>query len=65
MRQLTPHLTEAIIGMNETCTGELGIGAGKISCLKKETGPGSIAVMHGVKRALEPKGILNPGKILA
>ena len=65
MRQLTHHLTDAIIGMSGTCTRDRGIGAGKISSLEKEVGPGLIAVKHAIKKALDPKGILNPGKILA
>jgi FAD/FMN-containing dehydrogenase len=48
-----------------TCTGEHGIGAGKISSLEKEAGPGAMAVMLSIKNALDPKGILNPGKVLA
>lgn len=65
VRELTHHMTDAIIGMGGTCTGEHGIGAGKISSLEKEAGPGSIAVMFMIKKALDPKGILNPGKILS
>ena len=65
VRELTHHMTDAIIGMGGTCTGEHGIGAGKISSLEKEAGPGSMAVMLSIKNALDPKGILNPGKILA
>ncbi len=63
VRELTHHMTDAIIDMGGTCTGEHGIGAGKISSLEKEAGPGSIAVMASIKSALDPKGILNPGKI--
>ena len=65
VRELTHQMTDAIIGMGGTCTGEHGIGAGKISSLEKEAGPGSMAVMLSIKNALDPKGILNPGKILA
>ncbi|CAN2211610.1 GlcD FAD/FMN-containing dehydrogenases [Candidatus Nanopelagicaceae bacterium] len=63
VRELTHHMTDAIIDMGGTCTGEHGIGAGKISSLEKEAGPGSMAVMASIKNALDPKGILNPGKI--
>ena len=63
VRELTHHMTDAIIDMGGTCTGEHGIGAGKISSLEKEAGPGSIAVMASIKNALDPKGIVNPGKI--
>ncbi len=44
-------------------SGEHGIGAGKIESLEKEAGSASVAVMSAIKRALDPKGILNPGKI--
>jgi D-lactate dehydrogenase (cytochrome) len=65
VRELTHHMTDAIIDMGGTCTGEHGIGAGKISSLEKEAGPGSMAVMASIKNALDPKGILNPGKIFS
>jgi len=63
VRELTHHMTDAIIDMGGTCTGEHGIGAGKISSLEKEAGPASMAVMASIKKALDPQGILNPGKI--
>jgi len=65
VRELTHLMTDAIIGMGGTCTGEHGISAGKISSLEKEAGPGAMAVMLSIKNALDPKGILNPGKVLA
>ena len=64
IREITHRITDAIIDMGGTCTGEHGIGAGKISSLEKEAGPGSMQVMISIKNALDPKGILNPGKIL-
>lgn len=65
VRELTHKVTDAIIEMGGTCTGEHGIGAGKIASLEKEAGAASVAVMVAIKRALDPKGILNPGKIFA
>lgn len=65
LREITHHMTDAIIDMGGTCTGEHGIGAGKIASLEKEAGPGSIEVMGLIKKALDPRGILNPGKIFA
>ena len=63
IRELTHQMTNAIIDMGGTCTGEHGIGAGKISSLEKEAGSEAVAVMSAIKRALDPRGILNPGKI--
>ena len=56
-------LTARALAMDGTCTGEHGIGMGKIKYMAAEHGPG-IAVMRAIKRALDPGNILNPGKIL-
>jgi D-lactate dehydrogenase (cytochrome) len=52
------------LAMDGTCTGEHGIGIGKVGFLESERG-GGIEVMRRLKDALDPKWIMNPGKVLA
>jgi len=63
IRKITHEMTSAIIAMGGTCTGEHGIGAGKIDSLLEEAGSASVDIMKLIKKALDPNGILNPGKI--
>jgi D-lactate dehydrogenase (cytochrome) len=57
-------MTSAIIAMNGTCTGEHGIGLGKIEALVEEAGENAVATMIAIKNSLDPFNLLNPGKIL-
>jgi D-lactate dehydrogenase (cytochrome) len=56
-------LADLAIGMDGTCTGEHGIGQGKRGYLAAEAGA-AVPVMAALKAALDPLGILNPGKVL-
>jgi D-lactate dehydrogenase (cytochrome) len=64
IRKLTHDMTSAIIKMNGTCTGEHGIGLGKIDALLEEAGQTSVDTMIKIKNVLDPQSILNPGKVL-
>jgi len=57
------RLVERALAMDGTCTGEHGIGQGKAKYMAAEHGTG-LAVMQAIKQQLDPKGILNPGKML-
>ena len=46
-----------------TCTGEHGVGVGKKEYLISELGEGTVGLMKTVKNAIDPLGIMNPGKV--
>jgi D-lactate dehydrogenase (cytochrome) len=58
------RLVERALAMDGTCSGEHGVGQGKIRYLAQEHGTG-VEVMAAIKKALDPLNILNPGKIFA
>jgi D-lactate dehydrogenase (cytochrome) len=56
------RLASRAIEMDGTCTGEHGIGQGKQKYMQQEHG-NALVLMQAIKSALDPKNILNPGKI--
>ena len=68
-RETAERLNDAVvqraIAMEGTCSGEHGIGLHKQGFLIDEAGPGAVQMMRTLKRALDPKNIMNPGKIFA
>ncbi|TMH09060.1 MAG: FAD-binding protein [Betaproteobacteria bacterium] len=61
--RLNQQLVQRALRLEGTCTGEHGIGLHKMGFLVDEAGAGAVEMMRTLKRALDPKNILNPGKI--
>ncbi|SCZ88128.1 BZ3500_MvSof-1268-A1-R1_Chr10-2g02851 [Microbotryum saponariae] len=58
------RMVERAQALDGTCTGEHGVGMGKIKYLEAELGPGTIDILKKIKHILDPKGIFNPGKLI-
>lgn len=58
------RLVERALDMEGTCTGEHGVGQGKMKYLAAEHGEGALDMMRMIKRALDPQNLMNPGKIV-
>jgi D-lactate dehydrogenase (cytochrome) len=61
--EINDRLVRRAIAMDGTCTGEHGVGSGKVRFMALEHGP-AIKVMRAIKAALDPDDLLNPGKVL-
>jgi D-lactate dehydrogenase (cytochrome) len=64
VEQFSDQLVEQAISLGGTCTGEHGIGIGKRKYMQHEHGQAAVQAMRQIKHLLDPKGILNPGKLL-
>ena len=62
---LNHKLVARALRLEGTCTGEHGVGLHKMDFLLTEAGDGAVQMMRAIKRALDPKNIMNPGKIFS
>jgi len=63
--KLNHDLVSRALRLEGTCTGEHGVGLHKMDFLVTEAGVGAVEMMRTIKRALDPKNIMNPGKIFS
>ena len=64
VKRLNARLVERALALGGTCTGEHGVGLGKIDYLTAEHGEAAVGVMRAIKRALDPANLMNPGKVV-
>ena len=64
VKQLNERMVLRALAMGGTCTGEHGVGVGKLPYMAREHGE-ALAVMRAVKQALDPHNLMNPGKLVA
>ncbi|KAG0541726.1 hypothetical protein BDA96_02G042300 [Sorghum bicolor] len=62
--RLNHFMVDTALSMEGTCTGEHGVGTGKMKYLEKELGIESLRTMKRIKGALDPNNIMNPGKLI-
>ncbi|MFT5864983.1 MAG: D-lactate dehydrogenase (cytochrome), partial [Gammaproteobacteria bacterium] len=62
-KALAARMSERALAMGGTITGEHGVGIGKLDYMQAEHGE-AWAVMGAIKAALDPYGIMNPGKLV-
>jgi D-lactate dehydrogenase (cytochrome) len=63
-KQFNRRLVERALKMEGTCTGEHGIGLGKIGSMTLELGEDVVSIMCDIKRVFDPENLMNPGKVV-
>ena len=63
-KKFLERLAERALAMEGNCTGEHGVGQGKMKYLPAEHGAAAMTAMRAIKQALDPNNIMNPGKML-
>ncbi|HEX6295100.1 MAG TPA: FAD-linked oxidase C-terminal domain-containing protein [Burkholderiales bacterium] len=64
-KQFNKRLIERALRLEGTCTGEHGIGMGKMGSMRMELGDDVIDVMRDIKRLFDPENLMNPGKVVS
>ena len=61
--EVNRQIVKLALSLGGTCTGEHGVGVGKLEHMEEEWGREALLMMGAIKSALDPNGILNPGKM--
>ncbi|VVA15315.1 Hypothetical predicted protein, partial [Prunus dulcis] len=64
VQRLNHFMVHTALSMEGTCTGEHGVGTGKIKYLEQELGMEALKTMKRIKAALDPNNTMNPGKLI-
>jgi len=64
VHQVNDNLIRRTLKAGGTCTGEHGVGYGKIKYLVQQYGPGGVHMMRMIKQGIDPQNIMNPGKVV-
>jgi len=65
VERLSEQVVRRALRLEGTCTGEHGIGLHKMGYLLDEAGPAAVEIMRSIKRTLDPKNVMNPGKVFS
>lgn len=65
LHEINDRMIRRTIEAGGTCTGEHGVGYGKMKYLKMQYGSGGVKMMEMIKKGMDPNNILNPGKIVS
>ncbi|HEY8069016.1 MAG TPA: FAD-linked oxidase C-terminal domain-containing protein [Burkholderiales bacterium] len=63
-KKFNKRLVERALKMEGTCTGEHGVGMGKMDSMRLELGDDMMDLMRDVKKVFDPEGLMNPGKVV-
>ncbi|MEO8145021.1 MAG: FAD-linked oxidase C-terminal domain-containing protein [Betaproteobacteria bacterium] len=63
-KQFNQRLIERALKMEGTCTGEHGVGMGKMGSMRMELGDDMMDLMRDIKKVFDPEGLMNPGKVV-
>jgi D-lactate dehydrogenase (cytochrome) len=64
LHEVNSNLIRRTLEVGGTCTGEHGVGYGKIKYLERQYGPGAVQMMKSIKTAIDKCNIMNPGKVV-